>query len=379
MISLGTNSEEEKESRMLKLRKKLAHYQEYFYLAFILSMVGVFAAGFNSGDKVYKIVFAIATLFLVLKMAVTDYTWQELLCMAAIILLLGANFLRNGEKTLIITAMGIFGAKNISLEKVFRHSLWIKIVLTVGTLLCAATGIIENEILLLPKNGEYITLYCYGYTHPNAAFENIFFIFVIAVLVWQDKLKWYAYAVFSLVLLGAYWLFICRTGLLVWGALLTIVFAYKISCILKWEKVYLNLLLLIPVMMTLLTFLFPLIGMRNAAFLSTVDFYLTGRTNLLIQGMERLGFPLLGNSPRNPFDSIYFHLVYNYGWIVALVFIFTYLYAMRDCIKRNRPYEVIILSTMAIYGFMENWPISIGWNLALLYLSRVLFRNQDAC
>ncbi|MCH5342431.1 MAG: hypothetical protein J1E64_00220 [Acetatifactor sp.] len=361
---------------MLKLRKKLAQYQEQFYLVFILSMVGLISAGFNSEDKFYLVVFFVATLFLLLKMAVTDFTWREILWMAVITLLLGINLLRNGEKTLIMTVIGVFGAKNISLEKVFRQSLWLKIVLTVGTILCASVGIIENEALLLPKNSEHILIYCYGYIHPNATFANIFLIFVIAILVWKDKLKWYAYAGFSLVLLAVYSVLICRTGLLVWGALLIIVLGYKISCKLKWERIYLTLLLLIPVTMAMLTFLLPLIGMRNDAFLSTVDYYLTGRIHHLIQFWSPLGSLPLGNAPREPFDSSYFYLVYNYGWVMALVCFFAYLYTMWNCIRKNRPYEVIILSTMALYGFMEHWPLSVGWNLSLLYLSHILFKNR---
>lgn len=362
---------------MLKLRKKLAQYQETFYLVFILSVAALFSAGLNSTDKIYQIIFGITSLFLLLKVAVTDYTLREFIWMAVITLLLGLTLLRNGEKTLIITAMGIFGAKNISLEKVFRHSLWLKAALTVGTIALAAIGIIENEALFLPKNGERYTLYCYGYNHPNAAFANVLMLFLLVVLIWQDKLKWYVYAGFTLVLAGAYYLFMCRTGLVVWVVFLIMVLGYVISHKWRKQKIYLWLLLLVPIVLASLTFLIPLIGMHNNAILTKVDFYLTGRIRLLIQGFQNLGFPLLGNTPRDPFDSAYFHLVYNYGWIVAVICFLAYIYTMWDCIKRDRPYEVIVLSAMAVYGFMEHWPLSIGWNISLLCLARTLFRDQS--
>lgn len=360
---------------MLKLRKRLAQYQEQFYLVFVLSIVALFSAGFNSTDRVYQVVFCAATLFLLLKLAVTDYTWRELLWMAVITLLLGLTLLRNGEKTLIITAMAVFGAKNVSLDRVFRNSLWVKAMFTVGTILLAATGIIENQARSLPKNGEHITVYCYGYHHPNAAFANVFFIFVIAILVWKDKLKWYAYVGFTLVLWGAYWLFVCRTGLVVWAALLMLVLGYKVSCKLKWEKIYLALLLLIPVVLAVLTFVLPLVGMENSV-VAKLDFYLTGRIKLLIQGINNIGFPLLGNISRNAYDSIYFHLVYNYGWLTAIICFPAYLYTMWECKKNDRPYEVIALSIMALYGFMEHWPLSIGWNISILCMARILFRKR---
>ncbi len=125
---------------MLKLRKKLGEYQEIYYLIFILAMTGMTSAGINSEYRIYKIVFAVVTLFLLLKVIVTDYTWRELVLMALLTVLLGVNLLRNGEKTLILTAMGVFGAKNVSLEKVFKYALWLKVALTGGTLLLAAAG-----------------------------------------------------------------------------------------------------------------------------------------------------------------------------------------------------------------------------------------------
>ena len=158
---------------MLELRKKLANYQEIFYMLFLLPMTGMTSMGLNSEDRIYLYVFVVATLFLLLKMAVTDFTWREIVIMGIFTLLLGANFLRNGEKTLILTAMGIFGAKNVNLDKVMNYALWEKAVLTVGTLTLAATGVIENGAFDLPKNWEKYTIYSYGYETPNMGFANI--------------------------------------------------------------------------------------------------------------------------------------------------------------------------------------------------------------
>ena len=63
---------------MLELRKKLANYQEIFYMLFLLPMTGMTSMGLNSEDRIYLYVFAVATLFLLLKMAVTDFTWRDI-------------------------------------------------------------------------------------------------------------------------------------------------------------------------------------------------------------------------------------------------------------------------------------------------------------
>ena len=63
---------------MLELRKKLANYQEIFYMLFLLPMTGMTSMGLNSEDRIYLYVFAVATLFLLLKMAVTDLRGRRL-------------------------------------------------------------------------------------------------------------------------------------------------------------------------------------------------------------------------------------------------------------------------------------------------------------
>ena len=61
---------------MLELRKKLSNYQEVFYLLFLLPMTGMSSMGLNSEDRIYLYVFAVVTLFLLLKMAEKSWSWQ---------------------------------------------------------------------------------------------------------------------------------------------------------------------------------------------------------------------------------------------------------------------------------------------------------------
>ncbi len=362
---------------MLQLRKKLAPYQERFYFVFILLMGGLVSAGFTSNHRTYQILFVVAALFLLLKIAVTDFTKRELLCMAVVALLIGADLLRNGEKTLLLTIMGIFGIKNVSLEKVLRYSLWTKVVLTVGKLLLVVTGIAENRLVTLPKNGVSVELYCYGYYQPNIAFANLFLILTLAILVYRDRLKWYMYAVFSAIMLAAYWVFMCRTGLVVWVLLLLMVSGYHLSRRWKLEKIYLSLISALPLILAILTFLLPLLSLHNAAVRTFLNHYLTGRIDHILRFWDQRRNLILGHIPREPFDSMYFHTLYNYGWIVFLILLLAYWGAMWYGVQKGKHYEVMILGIMAVYGFMELYPLSVAWNLPLLFLSWPLFEAKE--
>lgn len=362
---------------MLKFRKKIGEYQEIFYMIFLLSMTGMTSVGLNSEDRIYLIVFAVATLFLLLKMAVTDFTFREILIMGVFTVLFGVNFLRNGEKTLILTAMGIFGAKNVDLHKVLKFALWEKAVLTIITLFLAAVGVIENVMLTLPKNGERYDIYCYGYETANMAFANIFVVLLLAIIVYGDKLKWYAYVAGTVIMLIAYEVFMCRTGLLVWFLLCFMVLGYRVLKRFHWEKVYMMLFAAIPAVLAVLTMTIPLLARANAEFDSLINRVLTGRVWMVDKVYDEVWTLVLGHVPQQSFDSVYFHLLYNYGWILFALCLIAYVFGMCYCNKKGKYYETIALGIMAMYGYMELLPLSVLWNLPLLYLAWVLFRERE--
>lgn len=363
---------------MLKLRRKLGEYQEIYFMIFILAMTGMSSAGITSGYRIYKYIFMGATLFLLLKMAVTDFTLREILLIVLFTVLLGANLLRNGEKTLILTAMGIFGAKNVDLNKVLKYALWEKTALTAGTLMLAAMGVIENVAMTLPKNNEWYEIYCYGYYHPNMAFANILLLLLLAVLVYGDRLKWYAYVIGTVILLVAYKVFMCRTGLWGWAVLCLMVLGYRLLKHWNREKIYMMLFTVIPVVLAAMTLLLPMWARKSEWANEKLNYYLTSRIAHINQFLDNIGIRglLLGHVPREDFDSLYFHLLYNYGWVIFILCIIAYCAGMWYCNKKGEYYGVIGLGLTAVYGFMEYLPLSVLWNLPLLYISWVLFKEK---
>lgn len=361
---------------MLELRKKLANYQEIFYMLFLLPMTGMTSMGLNSEDRIYLYVFAVATLFLLLKMAVTDFTWKEIAIMGVFTLLLGANFLRNGEKTLILTAMGIFGAKNVNLDKVMKYALWEKAVLTVGTLTLAATEVIENVAFELPKHGEMYTIYSYGYETPNMGFANIFVVLLLTIIVYGDRMQWYAYVVASGIIILFYKILICRTGLMAWGCMCLALLMYKILKRVNKEKIYMRCYTLIPIILGGLSIILPIVSWDNYEFSHLLNTILNGRIDLINQVHYEKWNSMLGHIPQRAFDNMYFNMLYNYGLLLFAFFLIAYMIGMWYCNLREQHYVTITLGIMAVYGFMELLPLSILWNLPLIYLAQVLFKGR---
>lgn len=361
---------------MLELRKKLANYQEIFYMLFLLPMTGMTSMGLNSEDRIYLYVFAVATLFLLLKMAVTDFTWREIVIMGIFTLLLGANFLRNGEKTLILTAMGIFGAKNVNLDKVMKYALWEKAVLTVGTLTLVMAGVIENVGIWLIKGDDYLEIKSYGYHTPNMAYANIFVILLLAIVVYREKTKWYVYVVATIVLYGAYKILICRTGFLLWGVLCVAILVYRIAKRFQWQKLYAMFFIPIPAVLAVVTMIIPVIAQKNEEFSIWINRLLTGRITLVNFVYDEVWTLVLGHMPQESYDSIYFHTLFNYGWIILILCLVAYTAGMWYCNVKGQYYITIALGVMAVYGYVELLPLSVLWNLPMLYLAQILFKER---
>lgn len=84
----------------------------------------------------------------------------------------------------------------------------------------------------------------------------------------------------------------------------------------------------------------------------------------------------MGHIPQKPYDSMYFDMLYNYGWILFGIGLVAYVAGMWYCNRKGQYYITIALGIMAIYGFMELLPLSVLWNLPLFYLSQILFQGN---
>ena len=143
------------------------------------------------------------------------------------------------------------------------------------------------------------------------------------------------------------------------------------------EKGYLYLFLLIPAGLALLTLILPPLARNNPEFSAWINYYLTGRIEHINWVYGDIWKLLLGHVPQEPFDSMYFTTLYDYGWILFLFSLVAYIAGMWYGIKKDQDYIVIGLGIMAVYGFMELLPMSVLWNLPLLYLSQILFQGKN--
>jgi hypothetical protein len=362
---------------ILNLRAKMAQYQEIYYLIFILIIGGVSSAGLMSQNKLYRILMAVAAVCWLLKMAVTDYTVGEILIMAVIAVLLGLNYMNNGENLLIRHGLAIFGAKNVNLNKVFKYGFYTKAIITLGVFTGIFLGLIENVSFSLPKNGKILEIYSYGYGHPNSTFFICFSIVTIAIMAFKEKVKWYVYVIVSLLIAMTYKYIMCRTGIVAWAALCLMLILYKFTKNKKTGNLYRMILVAVPILLCIFTFVLDIACRYNEVLYAKVDLYFTGRIEIMNKYIDNLGLNMLGVVPGQAFDNMYFYIPYNYGWIIFAIVMFAYTFTMWYCYREKLDYELIVLAAMSVYGFMEYQPLSVPKNFSIICLSYALFRKRS--
>lgn len=362
---------------MKEFRKKLSEYSDYFYGIYTLLLGVLVSGGFYSEDKAYKLVFCICIVLWLVKMAVTNYSIKEIAAILVLFFLLGMTFITNRDKTLILALLAITGAKNVDLKRVFKWSFWAKLVVTIELILLAYGDFITNAVVTNKKSGKWIDTVCLGYGNPNLGFLNILMIFMLAIMAYGELVKWYIYLIMTGIIYGAYRVFNCRTGFIVWICFVLVMCIYRLIRKFKVGQVLLYLLSLAPIGLCALTGLLLFMHKKQMGIAIRIDNILHNRISLISKGPIK-ELDLFGCKERVYFDNGFYHLLYNYGIIMAIIFVVAYTYLMFRLAKEKMYNEVMVLFGGALVVFMEFFSaFSVGLNYSLILLSIVLYGNVD--
>lgn len=364
-----------------KLRNYLKCYADVLYLLYFLPIAGCVSMGLSSDVLVYKVCFAIAIIFLLMKVWVTDYSLIEVLFMGAVIVLLGYVYLRTSEKTLIISALSIFGCKDVNIIKVLKYTLYVYIVGMSLTISMVMLGKVQGELHTLYKSGIEYKINDFGFSHPNSAYNHLLMIALMIVAVWQERLHWYHYGVMTLIMFVAYKVFFSRTGFLIY---LLLCIAIGVLHIIKWEKlkkVFFFLLNIIPLEILTLSYILMIWYDKRIPFINKLNDFVTGRIALSSQAYKYAGVSWFGAVNRDWMrltfiDNAYLSVLISCGIVVCALCVVSYSITCYHYWKIGEYYNLIILSTIAVYAFMEYMVVNATWNPLLLFMSGTLFWNS---
>lgn len=363
-----------------KLRNYLICHADVLYLLYFLPIAGCVSMGLSSDRLVYKVCFAIAIIFLLLKVWVTDYSFIEILFMGAVMVLLGYVYLRTDEKTLIISAISIFGCKKVDVRKVLKYTLLVYVIGMTLTISMVILGKVQGELHTLYKGGIEYKINDFGFSHPNSAYNHLLMIALMIVAVWQERLRWYHYGIMTFIMFVAYKVFFSRTGFLIYLLLCMVI---GILHIIKWDKfkkVLFFILNLIPAEIFTLSYILMIWYDKGNPFVNNLNSFVTGRIMLSSQAYKYAGLSWFGAVKSDWMnwlfiDNAYLSILIRYGIIVCVLCSVTYSLTCYRIWKAGEYYILTILSIISVYAFMEYMVVNVTWNPLLLFISVLLFGN----
>lgn len=363
-----------------KVRNYLKQYAEIFYMLYFLPLAGCVAMGISSTQLIYRLVFAVAVLFLLMKLAVTDYTGKEFLLMAAVMTLLGYVFYRTREKSLIITAVSIFGCKDVDVKKVLKYTVLVYILGMAIIIGLVMAGKVQGEIHELAKGGVRYNINDFGFSHPNSAYNHLLMIGLMAIVAWGKELHWYHYGIMTAAMFIGYKVFLSRTGLLIYFILCAaLILVYMV----KWKKARRALgfvWALLPLGTAIASYVLPVLFPKNIEFVKKVNEYITGRISLSFKALESADLTWFGATDR-PWergyyiDNAYMNILLSCGIFLCLLWVISLFLAAYYYWKTEQYYILIAIGIISIYGFMEYSVVNVTWNPILLFLTGSIFKE----
>lgn len=364
-----------------KLRSQFKPYKDWFFMAYFLPLAGCVAMGISSAHIVYKLCFLLGLVFLAVKAWLTDYEKYEMIGMILFLVLLGYVFYRTREKSLVITTITIFGCKDVDVRRVLKYTLFVYIIGVAARMGLSWLKILPGKYFTASKSGAKQLIFDFGFSHPNSAYNHILMISFMIVAVWKNKILWYHYTIMTVVMCAFYYLFFSRTGILTYLILcisLLMLFCLKDN---KIRKKLGFLYLMLPICMILLSYLFLIIYPMHISFLEKLNIYLTGRLNLSYNAVSILGINWFGSVDKTSInhyfvDNAYINLIINYGCLVVIICIMSYLVMSIYYWKNEEYYVLVLLATISIYAFMEYSPVNVTWNPILLFIADGIFNTR---
>lgn len=351
-----------------------------FYIAFYV-MAFAKAFGLHSGHKSYLLMFVVSGLLLGIRLLVMEKTWVDYLKVGLLLGPCGLIFLCSRETTLLFTCLFLTASKNVDFETCMKGTCRIYFATVPLRIVLNLLGVVEGgskPLFAYDSAGkQIITGYIsgYGYISPNSLFAVVFIAVLLLFYIRRDKLKIRDMAVGTVFMMAVYAVTRCRTGLIVYFAVLVGLLLY---CYLRQKERLLRAYCgLLAVGSLAVGVVFPLIYDRENEIMRFIAFQgFTGRTEWAQNAMMKAGVSLFGAGGIFS-DILYVDVLVNSG-IVGLAFLLVGMAVLFFAFCKAKNYVgLICVSGMILYACMEQFPLNIAMNPFALYLgTAALFKNK---
>lgn len=340
--------------------------------------------GMSSSSMLYNVIFMASLGFLAIKMIYTKYTRKELLIMITLILMGLLFVVRAKENSVLFAVLALIGMKDIDFHDLMKKTFFVRLVSLVLIRFVCEYGILVD--VDKDTGPRYRILHSWGYSDANTLMVNIFVVLALFIYVYYESLN-----IIHIMLTIAFATYgfeqtYSRTGFMLFLLLLFVVFCDKFIKKKQVRNAAYILLSLMPLIVAILSFVLPLNYVKTNVRMEAINQMLTGRIFIMNYYLNLYPFTLLGNTYEfwlanaggilSIVDNLYVTLYMYSGVLTMILYVAASCYILFRLKKEACCKELIMVSFMAIYAFMEEFPLNPVVNPFCLLLAMAIFTTN---
>lgn len=292
------------------------------------------------------------------------------------------------HKMLFIIMFFIFSARNVDMRKIIDVSMWISVFILCFVSLSALNGIVHNEIninYMLERERQFL-----GFKYvlfPVTVWSNITCLWMLKR---KDRITWKEILFFLII---NQLLFEYTNSRLVYLIVLMRIFALMMFKSKMKKIIYTKIVKNIMIFSTLIACVFSFYVTMNYdptdVYQYLINFILEGRLELAQDAIHNYGWPVWGEDIKwvgnsldengikaegayNYVDCAYIHFMLEYGIVVSALLMLVLIKLMKKLAKKNEIILMIVFSSLAIHGIIDDLILQLHYNACWLLLGMLI-------
>lgn len=289
------------------------------------------------------------------KILCTYYTKQEWIAMILLGMLGAVSYLYTRDEYVLSVIVMIFAAKNTDMKKVCKWIFYFAMLFTIGTAILSLFGIggLAVDVRDYGRGSEEAR-WCFGFGHANNIHGTIWYLVMLAVFLYFEKIKWQHYLVLTIGNIVLFYFTASRSGMI---ALQIVILA---AVVLKYfpkiaDTVWIYILCAVEIIgFVILSLVSAVISPERTPVISTLDNLLTGRLHLIRWYADMSKWRIFSSGgDASIIDDGWAAVFMSYGYVIGIVFILFHVYLLYRIWKEKDGVLLIMLATVVFYTFME--------------------------
>lgn len=364
-----------------RIRTRNAAFAYYLYFLIMNFAKGL---GMSSQSMTYNLIFVASLVFLAIKLVFTKYTRKEIIAMIVLVLLGLLFAVRARENTMLFAILAVIGMKDINFKDLMEKTFYVRLVSIILIRFVCEYGLLEDADKATGPNG--MKLHSWGYSDSNTLMVNIFVILALFIYIRYESLNIIHCIITFAVATYGFEQSYSRTGYMLFILLWIVILCDKLIKSPRIRKAGFVILSWMPLIITILTFTLSLNYTKTNVIMEKLNQMLTGRLFIMNYYINLYPFTLLGNTYEfwlnnageilAIVDNLYVTIYIYSGILMLILYVGALCETLRRLSKLGYYKEVIIVSVLSIYAFMEEFPLNPVVNPFCVLIAMALFRKN---